>query len=283
MSAPIVELTPENFDAEVVERSYELPVLVDFWAPWCGPCRALTPVLEQLVADKDGAFVLAKANTEDHPALGQRFAVRSIPAVKLFVDGKVVGEFMGALPATQVQRFLDTHLPSPSDELVTRARSVLAEDPARARELLRQATEDDPNHGPANYELARLALRNDEGELVEHHVSAIRPSADEWDRAQPLLAAVEFWEVCRPSGGEEALRARLEASPDDLDVRLALGCCLATQERWKDALETLLEVVKRNNRHQDAAARKAMVTIFDLIGRQHELSDHYVRQLQIYA
>jgi putative thioredoxin len=280
----VIDVTTASFDAEVVERSHGVPVLVDFWAEWCGPCRMLSPVLEQVAVELGGRFVLAKVDTDANPDLRMRFSVSSIPACKMFVDGRVVGEFVGAISGTQVRRFVESHMPSPADKLVSRARSSLADGKRdEARAALDEALLADARHPDAHLELAKLALRDRDGATVVTHIDAIDPGTDAWIASDAVRDAIAFIEGCDEVGGEAQARARLERDENDLDARYGLGCCLALDERWEDALQTLLEIVQRDRKHRDSAARKAMVTIFDLLGRRHELSDRYVRQLQIWA
>jgi putative thioredoxin len=276
-----------EFDVAVIERSHEVPVLVDFWAAWCGPCRMLTPMLEQAVLELEGQVELVKIDTEANPALAQRYRIMSIPAVKLFHRGSVVAEFMGALPLGQIRQFLRNHLPSEADEIVAEALVRLqTEGPDAARGEIERALSLDPSHAGARLAAARLALQEGDAQALDQHIDVLEradPTSDEAQTALRLREVLGFRRVCEEAGGVDACRTRLEGSANDLDARYALGCCLAAREQYRDALESFLEVVQRNNRHRDGAARKAMVTLFDLIGRHDDLVDHYVRQLQIYT
>lgn len=280
----VVDVTEENFTAEVLERSHTVPVLVDFWAEWCGPCKMLGPVLEQLAAQYGGKFILAKLDTEQSPRLGAQYRVQSIPAVKLFHQGEIVGEFVGALPGSQVERFLQTHIPSEAQALVQQAHEALATgDKATAREKLREALEDDDSLPAAHLGLAKLALDDGDAEIVGFHVGAIKASADEYEAAQHVKDALQLVLRAREYGGLEAAEAKMQADPHDLEARFALGCAQVAKGDYASALATFLESVKQDRKHDDAAARKAMLTVFGIIGRRTKLADQYVRQLQIYA
>jgi putative thioredoxin len=272
----VIDVTEADFQAQVIERSSKQPVLVDFWAAWCGPCRALGPVLEKLAGE--GRFVLAKVDTDANQRLAGAFGIRGIPAVKLFVDGKVAGEFTGALPEPQVRAFLDQHIPSEADRLV---REAAAADPEAAARLLDQALALEPEHAGARLARARVALAAGDVDAARVHAGAITPAADEHEAAQHLLEAIGFAVACTEAGGADGARARLEADPKDLDARIALGQCLAAAGDHRAALDELLEAVTQKRHYRDDAARKAMLTIFGLLGPGNELASEYRRKLQI--
>ncbi len=273
-----------DFDAAVVERSHETPVLVDFWAQWCGPCRALGPVLEQLEADADGQFVLVKINTDEARRTASQFGIRSIPAVKLFVGGRVVGEFVGALPGGTIRKFLDEHLPSEADARVAEGERLLdAGDAQEARTAFEAAVALVPTHAKAHLALARLALEADDEAALELHIDAISAATDEYEAAELLRRSLVFQRECKAVGGLAQAQARVDANDGDLDAWYGLGCCHAAARRWEPALEALLEVVMRKPKHRDAAAHQAMLIVFGVLGPGDDLRDTYQRKLQIYT
>lgn len=272
-----------DFDAEVIERSHEVPVLVDFWAPWCGPCRMLSPVLEKLETESEGRFELVKINTDENQRLSMQHGIQGIPAVKLYAKGRKVGEFVGAMPGASIQRFIDEHLPSEADEHVLEgARRLEAEDPEGARAAFEAALSLDEGSASAHLALARLALDEGDVEGVQRHVEALHPSSDEYEVGQVLLEALVFRSECEAIGEKDA-RQRLAADEDDHDARYALACCHLVAQRWEEGLEQLLEVIKRKRKHRDGAAHKAMLIVFRLLGHDHDLTDAYQRQLQIWG
>ncbi len=263
-SPHVLDVTQDDFQQAVVERSHEVPVVVDFWAEWCGPCRTLGPILEQAVTARAGAVVLAKVDVDANPRLSQTFRVQGIPAVKAFRDGKVVDEFTGALPPGQVEAFLDRVLPSEADLLAREGDALATTDPATARERFEQALAVDERHATAALGLARLLVEDDPRrarELATPH----RPDP----RAEEVLARLDLAEA---GGGDVvALREAVDADPTDGDARLALGQALAAGGEYEEAMTQLLEAVKAGGDARELA-REQVVQLFTLLGADHELT-----------
>ena len=282
MSTPnVIEVNEQDFRTDVVERSREVPVLLDFWAPWCGPCQVLGPMLEMLADEYDGAFVLAKVNTDANPGLSAAFRIQSIPTVALIKDGQPVDGFMGALPEPQIREFLSAHVKTGADDAVALAESLLEQGQLpKAVEMLEQVLAEQPDNTRAHLLLAKAALRNGDYDTVAEHLDAIPAQADEAADAQHVRDALVFRDGCAED--LDALRARVEKDESDLGARYQLGRCLAAQGEYGDALEELLEVVIQDKDYEDQAARKAMVTIFGLLGQGNPLASNYRRQLANY-
>jgi len=235
-----MDIATADFEPEVIEASRNQLVLVDFWAPWCGPCRALTPILEKVAGGYAGRVKLVKVNSDENPDLSNAFGIRSIPNVIAFRDGKAVSQFMGALPEGQVRAFIDKLLPPPQLALAERAIDE---------------------------------KRLDEAERL---LGEVKPNID-WDaQVETLRQALAF---ARAGGGEKELGARVAANPADLDARLALAGALAARRDYRGALEELLEIIRRDREWKDGEARKQMLAIFNLAGDSPDLVSEYRREL----
>ncbi len=276
-------VTSEDFDAHVLERSHERPVLVDFWAPWCGPCRAMAPLLEKLAAERGDTLDVVKLDTDENPDVATRYGIRGIPNLKIFRDGAVVGEQVGAVGYAELRAFVDRHAPSPADELVARGRSELAggrRDAARG--LFEQAVAIDPGHGAARLELARMAVADGDLAAYEAHLAAVAPAADEAEKIRNLRVFLELRETCERGGGLAATRQVVAEGPDEPDPWLAHGACLVAAGEYEAALEALLEAVVRTRPPHDSPAHRAMLAVFTELGHHHPAVDEYKRKLQIY-
>jgi putative thioredoxin len=277
--ATAIDVGDADFGREVVERSRDLPVVVDFWAEWCGPCRQLAPVLEQLAAEHEGQFVLAKVDVDANPVVAQQLGVRSIPLVLGFRDGAVVAEFTGAQPADVVRRFLAQLLPTQADELADEGDQLAADGHRRAaEERYRAALELEPRHGAALLGLARCLAEDGDLEEAQELVARVVPTGELGHEAERMAAELRTRGE-GASGDESALRARIEAEPGDLAARLDLGRTLAAAGRHEEALETLLEVVRRDADFDEEGARRAMLDLFEVLGADHPLTARFRREL----
>ena len=277
MPEHVIEISAATFEREVLEASRSAPVVVDFWAPWCGPCRALTPVLERLAAAYGGRFRLAKINSDENQDLAAAFGVRSIPTVIGFRDGRAVAQFLGAVPESQARAFIDKLIPSPSQLEQARAAGLrTASDLANAAGALRRAIELDAANDAARLDLAEVLIELGRPAEASPLLDAVRPDVDLEARIAALRAAIAFAQ----SGGDEGgLREKLAANPADHGARLALAGAYAGKKRYREALDELLEIVRRDKDWQDGEARKQVLNIFNLAGSEPELVSEYRRKL----
>lgn len=273
------DVTLDDFSEKVVATSHQVPVVIDFWAEWCAPCRALKPLLEKLAVEYGGRFKLARINSDENQPLAAEFGVRSIPAVKVVVDGAVVDEFVGVLPESKLREFLDRCLPSPAEPLRDEARARLeGGDAAAALRLLEQASMLDPRSEVIRLELAELLLGQAEYERAEALLADDFPWRDE-SRVDALHARLALARNA-PSESIEALMQQVEQAPDALDQRLRLANGLAQARRFRDALAQLLEIVRRDRHWNEEAGRKAMLNLFNLLGADPG-QDDLVREFRV--
>lgn len=262
-----------GFQQDVLNRSREVPVLVDFWAEWCGPCKALSPLLERITVAGGGAFDLVKVDVDANQELAQQYGVQSIPTVVAIKDGKEVDRFMGALPEQQVVEFIQGILPSELDLMVDQARTALVNgDTAGAEHILRQVLDQQSDHQDAGTSLAALLI--DHGSIDEAMIvlGKLVPDAE----VERLQAAARLRES---SGGDIAeLESAANAEGADDDAQLDLARALAAQGEFEPALDRLLSVVKQRGDGKEEA-RQAMVDIFGVLGNEHPLTSTYRRQL----
>ncbi len=278
MNSWTIEVGEADFEAAVLERSAERPILVDFWAPWCEPCRVLGPVLESLAEEYKGDFILAKVNVDENSALASALGIQGIPAVKLFRDGTIASEFTGALPEPMVREFLSKFLPSATDKQAQEALAFEEEGKiADAKRLYQNVLKSEPNHAKALLGLGRLLMKEGAHSAALEHLDKIPIVADERKEADRLIARLRLQEG--EAQDESALRAKLKSHPDDIETRFELAQALAAMERYEEALREFLIIIKSDRTFRDDGARKAMIQIFEVLGSENPLTDKYRSEL----
>ena len=270
----MIDVTIANFDAEVIEASQTTPVLVDFWAPWCGPCKSLGPVLEKVEVAYNGRFKLVKINSDDEQELAGAFGIRSIPTCVLMIEGKPVDGFMGALSEGQVKAFLDKHLPA-EEELQAQAEEEEAlaalddGDVETALAKLQQAVDTDPANDDARFDLVKLLLQQgfeDEAKVAFAPVIAKAAGVRKLDALNHWIKALDAVAHLSDAAGAEAqFQAQIAANRRDFEARFGLARLRMAQQRWTDAMDELLEILMRDKAWNSDLARKTFIAILDII------------------
>jgi len=264
----MIDVTLENFEQEVIAASMSQPVLVDFWAPWCGPCKAIGPILEKLETAYGGGFKLVKINSDEEQQLAQAFGIRSIPTVILLKNGQPVDGFMGALPEGQVREFLDKHvqaLAAQEQEEELPAEEPGSDDPAAQLEKLQHAVATDPANDEARFDYVKallLAGREADARRAFEPVASKTGLVRRLDALARWLDALSF-QAGKPSAAE--LDAKIAANKRDFQARFDKARLLLAQQQWTAAMDELLEILMRDKAWNEDLARKTYIAILDII------------------
>jgi putative thioredoxin len=271
----VKDTTTQTFARDVLEASRTVPVLVDFWAPWCGPCRQLSPIIEKVVREARGAVRLVKMNIDEHPAVAGQLGIQSIPAVIAFVNGQPADGFVGALPEGQVRAFIERLAgpsgPSEADRLVEAGESRLAAgDPAGAAEAFAMALQLEPQSIPATVGLASCLLANGEIGRAREALATLPPSADTDPRVSAVRAQLDLAAQTEALGDAAPLEARISANPNDHQARFDLALLLNARGEREAATDHLLEIMRRDRSWNEEGARKQLLQFFEAWGPTDE-------------
>lgn len=279
MSPHIIDVTQENAQQVLIEESMQRPVVVDFWADWCEPCKTLMPLMEKLADEYAGAFLLAKVNADELQPIAQQLGVRSLPTVMIMKEGQPIDGFSGAQPEVEIRKVLEKHLPAPWQKLIDEANGLMAEEQFDgALPLLRQAYRDSGEQPSIGVGLAQVLLhlnRCDDAEAILQKV----PMADQDTLYEQAIALLELKKEAAHSPEMKALEEAHAANPDGLSVSLQLAVQYSQNGKNAEALELLLAILRKDLNFEDGNAKKTMMDILASLGKGDPLATQYQRKL----
>lgn len=270
----------QNFQQLVLEKSMAKPLLVDFWADWCQPCQTIMPMLTKLAEEYGGKFELAKVNADAEQELAAHFGIKSLPTMKLFYQGQLVDERMGALPESEIRAMLDKHIVSETDQLMQAAMSAYQQGQTEAAlEMLNQALAKDPDNAELKVTIAQMVNAQGDSESALALLDNLDEDGNKLDAAIKLRAEIKLAAQLADLPSLDEIEQRLAANPQDLEAMLQKSRRLSTQGDYENAMECLLQVMRSDRGFEDDAGRKDLLELFDLLGGEHPSVQKYRRKL----
>jgi len=282
MNAPqySFDVSAQTFQSQVIDASHQVPVLVDFWATWCGPCQSLMPVLEKLAAEYQGQFLLAKVEIDQQQELATHFGVRSVPTVKLVKNGQIVEEFTGAQPEGEIRALLDKHIERESDKQMQQAIALYEQgETDQALQQMQQIILDDDQNMQNRVRFAEVLIKEQRHDDARQLLNSLSMDIQMSPEVSALYSQLELAETLAGSDDIPTLEKRIADDPKDSEARYQLSARYAAEGRYEEAMQQLLEIVKRDRGYNDDAGRKGLLRMFELLGNQGELVSKYRRLL----
>lgn len=276
----IHNVTAQDFKTLVIDNSFKQPVLVDFWAEWCNPCQVLIPVLSKLADEYKGAFILAKVNSDEQGELAAQAGVRSLPTVKLFVNGQIVDEFMGALPEPEVRKFLDQHIQSESDSTVEEAMLAYTEGREQeALDMLNSALAKDPQNAGLKINIAKLVANQGDYDSATALIDTLTDEEKDKPEVREMMAQIKLANQLKNAGDPKELEQRLQDNPDDLEALLQMSNYQTASGNYETAMEMLLKIMQKDRTFNEEAGRTGLLDIFNMLGNENPLVQKYRRKM----
>ena len=275
-----IDVTEENFTREVIEASHKTPVLVDFWATWCGPCKNLMAVLTKLADEYAGQFILAKVEIDQEQNLATQFSVKSVPTVKMIVNGEMVDESTGAIPEAQIREFINKHLNSSEDSPLQQAIAAYQQgEPESALEKMQEILLAEPANPMVRIEFANMLMREKRFDDARDLLNSLSADDKNNPTALALFGQFESIDAVVDAPDIESLLLTVEQEPANCLAREQLSAHYKLRGDYAAAMEQLLEIVRRDRNYNDDAGRTGLLKIFEMLGHQHELVGQYRRKL----